>query len=106
MNNFGLSDNVIATIHDILKKYPSVEKVVLYGSRAKGNYKNGSDIDLTLIGETLTYDNLLSISGELDDSFIPHKVDLSIFDRIDNAKLRKHIERVGVVFYKQAEKNN
>jgi len=106
VNNFGLSDNVIATIHAILKQQPSVEKAVLYGSRAKGNYKNGSDIDLTLTGEALTYGDLLSISGDLDDSFIPHKVDLSIFDRIDNAKLREHIERVGVVFYERAKKKN
>ena len=101
---FGLSDNVIATVNAIFKQYPNVEKAVLYGSRAKGNYKNGSDIDLSLIGEALTYDDLLSISGDLDDSYIPHKVDLSIFDCIDNAKLREHIERVGVVFYERAEK--
>ena len=83
-------------------RYPQIEKVVVYGSRAMGNYRTGSDIDLTMYGEytdSITYHNLLRIAGELDDSDIPYMVDLSIFDALDHAKLRDHIERVGQVFY-------
>jgi uncharacterized protein len=74
---------------------------VLYGSRAKGNFKNGSDIDLTLMGEALTHQDMLSIYGDFDDSSIPYMVDVSIFEEIDNLQLRSHIERVGVVLYER-----
>ena len=99
---FGLSEAVIEDIRAILRRYPEVEKVVLYGSRAKGNYKNGSDIDLTLFGDMLTYQHVFNISNDLDDSFIPHTVDVSIFARISNPKLCDHIERVGLIFYEKA----
>ncbi|MBS0626813.1 MAG: nucleotidyltransferase domain-containing protein, partial [Verrucomicrobia bacterium] len=45
---YGLNELTIQKITDVFTKFPSIEKVVLYGSRAKGNYKNGSDIDLCL----------------------------------------------------------
>lgn len=71
----------------------------LYGSPAKGNYKRGSDIDLTLKGDALTYRDLLRLMDELDDLLLPYMIDLSIYDQIDNPALREHIDRVGVVFY-------
>lgn len=99
--NFGLSETTRATIRRILEQHPKVEKAVIYGSRAKGNYKNGSDIDLTLIGDALDYKTLSDIAGELDDSQIPQTVDLSIYAKLNHAKLREHIDRVGVVFYER-----
>ena len=98
---FGLSDKVCATIRLILGQYPLIEKAVIYGSRAKGNYKNGSDIDLTLMGTALDTRLLLAVAGALDDSDIPHSVDLSIFNQIDNTALRENIERVGRLFYER-----
>ena len=100
---FGLSDTAIAIIHAIFKKYPTIEKAVIYGSRAKGNYKQGSDIDITLFGNTLSAHQLMHVSQELDDSALPYLVDISIFDQLDNASLREHIQRVGLVFYERAE---
>ncbi len=47
---FGLPKETIEQICCVLKNHPQVETVLLYGSRAKGNYKNGSDIDLTFTG--------------------------------------------------------
>lgn len=99
--NFGLSEKTRATIRRILEQHPNVEKAVIYGSRAKGNYKNGSDIDLTLIGEALDHKTLTSIAGELDDSLIPYTIDISLYNDLNNAKLREHIDRVGVVFYER-----
>jgi len=99
---FGLSDQTCATVRQILAGYPQIEKAVLYGSRAKGNYKNGSDIDLTLMGAALDHRLLMSIASALDDSDIPYTVDLSLFQHIDNPALREHIERVGQVFYEKA----
>ncbi|TAE34248.1 MAG: nucleotidyltransferase domain-containing protein [Alphaproteobacteria bacterium] len=100
---FGLSDAAIATIHAAFKKYPAIERAVIYGSRAKGNYKQGSDIDLTLFGEGLTADILMRIAQVLDDSMLPYLVDISVFDHLDNANLREHILRVGLVFYEWSE---
>lgn len=101
---FGLSEKTCATIRQILGQHPEVEKAVIYGSRAKGNYKNGSDIDLTLIGDALDYKLLASVASALDDSYIPYTVDLSLFEKIDNPALREHIERVGRVFYQRAKR--
>jgi predicted nucleotidyltransferase len=98
---FGLSDKTCTTIRQILDQYPSIEKAVIYGSRAKGNFKNGSDIDLTLLGTALDHRLLLSVAGALDDSDIPYTVDLSIFDQIGNPALREHIDRVGRFFYER-----
>jgi predicted nucleotidyltransferase len=98
---FGLSETTCAAIRQILGQYPQIEKAVIYGSRAKGNYKNGSDIDLTLIGDALDYKVLSKVAWELDESSIPHTVDLSLFAKIENTALREHIERVGVVFYQR-----
>lgn len=64
MSKFGLSDKSIEQIHSILRKYPEIETAVIYGSRAKENYREGSDVDLTLKGENLTYSVLLKIAGE------------------------------------------
>jgi uncharacterized protein len=101
MNKFGLSETAIETIHAIFKKYDAIEKAVIYGSRAKGNYKQGSDIDLTLFGETLTTDHLMRIAQDFDNSMLPYMVDISVFDQLDNPSLRDHIHRVGIVFYER-----
>ncbi len=96
---FGLSEITCDTIRRILEQHANVEKAVIYGSRAKGNYKTGSDIDLTLMGDDLDNRTLSAIAGELDESYIPHTVDLSAYDRIETPELRDHIDRVGLVFY-------
>ena len=99
--SLGLSENTCSTVRQILGRYPQIDKAVIYGSRAKGNYKNGSDIDLTLMGHGLDHKLLLSVAMALDDSDIPYTVDLSLFEQIGNPALREHIERVGVVFYQR-----
>jgi predicted nucleotidyltransferase len=100
---FGLTYATVEKIRGVFARFPAIEKAVLYGSRAKGNFKTGSDIDLTLYGEAhaLTPDLRASIAGTLDDLMLPYTIDLSIFDMIDHAMLREHIERVGVVFYER-----
>jgi len=96
---FGLDEKVIAKIRGVFAAHPSVERAVLYGSRAKGNYRPGSDIDLTLHGEGLTSRELGVVAEELDDLLLPYTIDLSLFSQIEHEGLREHIERVGVVFY-------
>lgn len=101
MPAFGLPDKTLAMIRQIFAGHPSVKTAILYGSRAKGNYENGSDIDLTLIGDALDNHLLGKISGQLEETPMPYQVDLSLLDKIDNPNLREHIERVGVVFYER-----
>ncbi|MCX7111172.1 MAG: nucleotidyltransferase domain-containing protein [Proteobacteria bacterium] len=96
---YGLKRTVIDKIIGVLASYASIEQVILYGSRAKGTFRNGSDIDLTLKGDALTHHELSRIENELDDLLLPYKIDLSLFRQIDNPNLIEHIERVGVVFY-------
>lgn len=97
--SYGLKEKHIHAINSVFKKYPKIEKAILYGSRAKGNYRNGSDIDLTLLGDELDLNILFKIENELDDLLLPYKIDLSIFSKIENNDLIEHINRVGIVFY-------
>ena len=101
MNDLPLGLPLVAVekIRTVFAFHPEVQKAVLYGSRAKGNFKTGSDIDLTMYGDDINHRILLKILEELDDLLLPWMIDLSIFRQIDNASLREHIERVGVVFY-------
>lgn len=100
---FGLKTENIQAIQDVFKKYPEVEKAILYGSRAKGNYRPGSDIDITLIGDKLNLTILQKIENDLDDLLLPYKIDLSLKKQIQNAELLNHIERAGKVFFERKE---
>lgn len=98
---FGLTEKTIAQINAVFAKYAAIEKVIIYGSRAKGNYKNGSDIDLTFIGKTISDKNMTDVFFELDELPIPYSFDLSIFSQIENPDLVDHINRVGKIFYQR-----
>ena len=101
---YGLSDQTLKKIRDVFVRYPQVEEVVLYGSRARGDYKNGSDIDLTLRGgDALTHTVLSRIANDLDDQLLPYTIDLSIFENIRNPEMVAQIRRVGVAFYKKQD---
>ena len=97
-DRFGLKEETIAEINSVFGKYDNIKKIILYGSRAKGNFKPGSDIDLTLFGKDLTTTDLLKIENELDDLMLPYQIDLSLHHKIDSSELLEHIERVGVEF--------
>ena len=98
-NKFGLRVKTIEAINSVFSKHSGIEQVTVYGSRAKGNYREGSDIDIVLIAPTLTTNDLLKIENELEDLMLPYKVDLSLFHQIENADLIEHINRVGKVFW-------
>jgi len=101
---YGLPEAAVQKICAVLSRYPQVEQAILYGSRAKGNYKNGSDIDLTLRGGTdLTLQVLYKIMDELDDLLLPYTIDVSIYSNIGDPDVIAHIQRVGVTFYEKGE---
>jgi len=101
---FGLKENTIEQINSVFEEFPQVEEVRIYGSRAIGNFRNGSDIDLTIKGTGLSHELLNSIRTRLDDLSLLYIFDVSEFKKIDNQDLVKHINRVGKIFYKNRMK--
>ena len=99
---FGLSEETIAKITGVLTEHPAVEKAIIYGSRAMETYKNGSDIDLTLIGN-ISFDDMLQINTEIDDLMLPYSVDISCLETLCNADLIDHIHRVGQTLYEKEQ---
>ena len=93
--DFGLPAAAINAMCHVLSQYPQIERAIVYGSRAKGNYRSGSDLDLTLDGPALTYTDLMHIETALDDLMLPLKIDLSLLSHIHNPDLLDHIARVG-----------
>lgn len=98
---YGLNEKIILKIQDVFSRYPEIEKAILYGSRAKGNYKQGSDIDLTLVASNLDHRKFYDLKNTLDDLNLPYIIDLSLREEIDNQDLLSHIDRVGIIFYKK-----
>jgi predicted nucleotidyltransferase len=96
---YGLKEHTILKIQSVLDNFPEIEEAVLYGSRAKGNYKNGSDIDLTLKGKDLNLLLLGKVDEQLDDLLLPYTFDLSIYHQISSPALLDHISRVGKTFF-------
>ena len=102
---YGLSERTVAQICAVLAQYPAVHRAVLYGSRAKGNFKPGSDIDLSLFGIDLTPALCASIAESLDDLLLPYTIDLSVFAELKHPELEAHIQRVGVVFFEREDRH-
>jgi uncharacterized protein len=101
---FVLSDPTIEKFQTVFSKYPEIEEVVIYGSRAKGNYREGSDIDITLKGEKVTENIRSKVWLDLDDLNTPYLIDLSVFNSLSSESLVEHINRVGLSFYKRKER--
>lgn len=102
---FGLKEETLAQIRNIIEDFPQVEQVLIYGSRAKGGFRPGSDIDLTFKGNNLNLKIINKISLQIDDLLLPYTFDISVFEHIDNKDLLEHIGRVGKVFYKRQQEN-
>jgi predicted nucleotidyltransferase len=97
---FGLREKDIDDVIAVLRKEKAIERAVLFGSRAKGDFKNGSDVDIALQGKGVT-DSLAAHAASVlnDETSMPYKFDVLNFNTIDNPDLIDHIQRVGVVFY-------
>lgn len=100
-NRFGLTEETLQKITGTLSKFPEIDEAIIYGSRAKGNFRPGSDIDLTLKGSQLDLTKLLRIDTALDDLLLPYKFDLSVYEKITDTPFLEHIARVGQSFYKK-----
>ncbi len=99
---FGLSDTVIKELQDVFRRHANIKKVLIFGSRSKGNYRAGSDIDLAVIGNDIDYNQLLSILCEIDDLELLYSVDLLDYQKKRGTPIGDHIDRVGQGFYEVA----
>ena len=98
---YGLLDSDINNIISILHNNEQITEIILFGSRAKGTFNNGSDIDLALKGDGLKLNDIINALLEIDNLLLPYKFDLIIFDRIKEKALIEHINRIGIVLYKK-----
>lgn len=96
MNPFGITPKSYQLLVEAFLKYPEVKEIVIFGSRAKGNYKPGSDIDLAIKGENCTIKTAWNINAYLNEVLpIPYYVDVIYYDGLESAQLKDHIDRVG-----------
>ena len=97
MNKFGLPDRTVNELINFFKSKPEIEKVLIYGSRAKGTFKNGSDIDFAIW--TDDEENSYRIAWELDELSTPYKFDVTSYKSLTNEKFKKSIDLDGKLFY-------
>lgn len=102
---YGLKESEFDMILGVFNKHPEIQCVILYGSRAKGNFKQFSDVDITLVGDTLTNSIMYKISFEIDDLLLPYQFDISIFKDLTNKDLVEHIKKKGIVIYSKVKEN-
>ena len=94
-NTYGLNERETQTILGIFKKYSEIKNVLLFGSRAKGVFHKGSDVDLAIDSVSITPKILRQIKSDFEESDLPYRVDLLNFNTLNNISLKEHIKRVG-----------
>jgi len=98
LTDFGLSEEIVVRIKQVFKNYPELERAKVFGSRAKGNYRENSDIDIVVWGN-LDSQKLGQIVLDLDELPTPYSFDLKLYSEINHPKLKSHIDRVAKYFY-------
>lgn len=96
---FGLSSTTLEKLNSVFAQHTAIDSMLIYGSRAKGNYRAGSDIDLTIKGSEISFAEFMQIEDKIDDLMLPYTVDLSQYRQLENVGLIAHIDRVGVAIY-------
>lgn len=94
-----LDTHIIEKIRSVMQGYTDIKHLVLFGSRAKGLAKNGSDIDLAIMGSEIGFRELCKLGAKLDELDLPYKIDIINYDSITNQALKEHIDRVGIELF-------
>jgi predicted nucleotidyltransferase len=97
----GLTDKTLAQIAGVLARFAAVETAILFGSRAKGTHKPGSDIDLALTGDQLDWRTIGRIDSSLDDLALPYTFSLIMFNNQTDPEVAAHIRRVGILLFEK-----
>jgi predicted nucleotidyltransferase len=100
---YGLAESDIQNVIALLRQNQKIEKIILFGSRAKGTFNSGSDVDIAIIGNSVCLNDVLDATIEIEKLNLPYKFDLIVYDRINEEALKEHIDRVGVVLYKKSK---
>jgi uncharacterized protein len=98
---FGIDEIDFEKIKQIFADEKAIEKIILFGSRAKGNFKSGSDIDLAVIGKEINFQKIIAFKTKLEELNLPMEVDLQNYSTIQSEELKQHIERVGIEILKR-----
>lgn len=98
---YGLSNQNLQELRSILASIPHIEEAVIYGSRARGDYKSGSDVDLSLKGRSLTFHDLALLDDKLYYSYIPYFFDTNSYADLTNPDLIANIDKDGKTLYKR-----
>jgi predicted nucleotidyltransferase len=98
---YGIPESDLDALLSELKKNIKIKEIILFGSRAKGTFSNGSDIDIALKGINLKLKDILDLTLEIEKLLLPYKLDLVIFHRINEPALVDHIKRIGIVLFKR-----
>lgn len=102
LSQTGLIERDLKNILKGIKEFPEIEKAILFGSRAKGNYKTGSDVDIAIYGERVTYTTAVRLSSMLNEELpLPYFFDILDYAAIGEPRLRDHIDRVGVLIFQR-----
>lgn len=102
---YGLEDYVIEGLCSVFRRYDNVNRVLIFGSRAKGNYRAGSDIDLAVVADNLTFEQRMKMMCDIDDLLLLYKVDMVDYKKKVGSPIYDHIKRVGKTLYEQLDKN-
>lgn len=102
MSHYGLTETSERVLIEAFSQYPQIKEVLIFGSRAKGNYKKGSDVDLAIRGEQCTPALALTLSSIINEELlVPYMVDVIDYESLTHQALKEHIDRVGKVFYRR-----
>jgi len=100
----GLTDRDRKHIESALLKFPEIEKAIIFGSRAMGNSKKGSDVDLAIVGKNIIAVTALRLRTLLNEELpLPYFFDVVRYETIANDNLKRHIDEYGVVLFPTPE---
>lgn len=99
---YGLKEEDIDYIVSNITRFNEIEKAVIFGSRAKGTHKPGSDIDIAIFGDNITFDTISALHSVLEEeSPLPYLFDIVDYTHLGHKELREHIDRVGKVIFEK-----
>lgn len=102
--DFGISQVDLMEIISILRKFPAIEKAVLFGSRVKGTFKKGSNVDIAIKGKGINHEVVASLSSSLnEESSSPYYFDIVHLDNVSEKELLAHINRIGQCIYRRED---
>ena len=100
---YGIKEEQWEMLCRVFANNPKIEKVILYGSRAKGTFKPFSDVDITLVGGTLSITDLVDTMNAIDDLLLPYMFDISLYHKLKSPELIDHINRRGIAVYNREQ---